>query len=147
MIVVLELLNFLCWKKKRKNWVHPRKLAPAKFFLKNCYSRLGKLVIRLYICHFYKSFAFLWAPWFNWTQGSLQLIWQFFNSWMLTYQKFFTKATIERIYRVVSSQTNVKWVFVEILEGHGQPQKIIGWARPFFSFDPVYIRLFCLKCP
>ena len=45
---------------------------------------------------------------------------------MLTYQKFFTKATIERIYRVVSSQTNVKWVFVEILESHGQPQKIIG---------------------
>ena len=33
---------------------------------------------------------------------------------------------IERIYRVVSSQTNVKWVFVEILEGHGQPQKFIG---------------------
>ena len=38
---------------------------------------------------------------------------------------------IERIYRVVSSQTNVKWVFVEILDGHGQPQKFIGWAQPF----------------
>ena len=48
------------------------------------------------------------------------------------YQRCFTKATIERIYGVVSSQTNVKWVFVEILEGHGQPQKFIGWARLFF---------------
>ena len=31
----------------------------------------------------------------------------------------------ERIYRAVSSQTNVKWVFVKILDGHGQPQKFI----------------------
>ena len=42
------------------------------------------------------------------------------------YIKCFIKAMIESIYRVVSSQTNVKWFFVEILEGHGQSQKIIG---------------------
>ena len=39
---------------------------------------------------------------------------------------------IERIYKLVSSQTNVELVFVEILESHGQPQKFIGWALPFF---------------
>ena len=42
------------------------------------------------------------------------------------YQKSFAKAMVESIYRVASSQTNVKWVFVEILESHGQPQKFIG---------------------
>ena len=49
----------------------------------------------------------------------------FDNSVLSIYQKRFKKAMIGRIYRVVSSQTNVKWVFVEILEGHGQPQKFI----------------------
>ena len=33
---------------------------------------------------------------------------------------------IERIYKLVSTQTNVELVFVEILESHGQPQKFIG---------------------
>ena len=48
------------------------------------------------------------------------------------YQECFSKAIIRRIYRLVSSQTNTKRVFVEILEGHGQSQKFIGWARPCF---------------
>ena len=30
--------------------------------------------------------------------------------------------------------------------GHGQPQKVIGWTRPFFSLNIFTSGLFCVKC-
>ena len=51
---------------------------------------------------------------------------------------------IERIYLIVSSQTNVKRI--SILEGHGQPQKFIGLTRLFCPLTLFTLDLFCVTC-
>ena len=79
----------------------------------------------------------------------------FGNCLMLSiYQNIFKKAMIERIYWVVSFQTNVKKRFRgrkgqawKILED--QPQKFIGWTRPLLTsttFNPFTSGLVCIKC-
>ena len=52
---------------------------------------------------------------------------------------------IEKIYRVVSSQKNLKSVSSEIL-GHDQPGIFIGWGRPFYPLNLFTSGLFCVKC-
>ena len=73
-------------------------------------------------------------------------IYMYHNSSMLIiYQNIFKRATIERIYWVVSFQTNVK-------KGHAwkilkyQPQKFIGWTRLLLNSTTCTSALICVKC-
>ena len=54
---------------------------------------------------------------------------------------------MERIYCIISSPANVKRFSRQLLEGHCQPQKFIGWTQPIFSLTLFTSGLFCVKFP